>query len=132
MSDAAAASPASPPRSAGPPRVTANDIDPAALIIAGRNFAANNVTVGTVQPQSDERNKRCREADLIAGSRPVLPSIVFRGTSWSTCAARKESGSTVLIADSDRPFTPSTGVDPDCPGNRSRYRWSWKAWRTGK
>jgi predicted nicotinamide N-methyase len=93
----------------GAARVVANDIDPAALIIAGRNFAANNVTVEQCN-RNLTKEINDREFDLI------LVADLFYHRSSSDALLEflrraKKSGSTVLIADSDRPFTPSTGVD---------------------
>jgi predicted nicotinamide N-methyase len=92
----------------GASRVIANDIDPAALIIADRNFAANNVTVETCNRNlTNETNDI--EADLL------LVSDLFYHRSSSEALLTylhraQKRGSIVLIADSNRPFTPSTGV----------------------
>jgi predicted nicotinamide N-methyase len=92
----------------GASRVIANDIDPAALLIAERNFAANNVTVET-----SNRNLTAGpndvEADLI-----LVADLFYHRTSSDALIgylrSAQRQGSTVLIADSNRPFTPSTGV----------------------
>lgn len=92
----------------GASRVIANDIDPAALIIAERNFAANNVTVETCNRNlTNETNDI--EADLL-----LVSDLFYHRSSSEALLAylhrAQKRGSTVLIADSDRPFTPSTGI----------------------
>lgn len=92
----------------GAKRVIANDIDPAALIIAERNFAANNVMVETCN-----RNLANDTGDINADIVLVSDLFYHRSSSeallsYLLCAQKK--GVTVLIADSNRPFTHSTGV----------------------
>lgn len=92
----------------GADRVIANDIDPAALIVANRNFAANNVTVET-----SNRNLTVGPHDIQADLILVADLFYHRSSSDALLAYLRRAqrqGSTVIIADSNRPFTPSTGV----------------------
>jgi predicted nicotinamide N-methyase len=92
----------------GASRIIANDIDPAALIIAKRNFAANRVAV-----EICNRNL-ANETDDIAADLLLVSDLFYHRSSSESLLAylhrAQKRGSTVLIADSNRPFTPSTGV----------------------
>jgi predicted nicotinamide N-methyase len=93
---------------AGAARVIANDIDPVALAVAERNFAANRVTIETC-PDNLTAGADGRITDVIL----VADLFYHRTASESLLSFLHEAhknGSSVLIADGDRPFTPSTGI----------------------
>lgn len=93
---------------AGASRVIANDIDPIALAVARRNFAANRVRIETcdsnlAQKQIDVPADLFLVADLFYHRSASAPLLAF-------LRKKQESGATVLIADGNRPFTPATGI----------------------
>jgi predicted nicotinamide N-methyase len=93
---------------AGACRVIANDIDPVALAIAWRNFAANEVEV-----EIHSQNVAEEEFPITAEIILVADMFYHRSASTSLLAylhRARRNGSTVLIADSHRPFTPTTGI----------------------
>ncbi|MBN2036905.1 MAG: 50S ribosomal protein L11 methyltransferase [Chitinispirillaceae bacterium] len=93
---------------AGASRVIANDIDPIALEIARRNFAANGVTV-EVQQENITESHNHHDADLI-----LVADLFYHRTAASSLIAflrrARKRGAQVLIADSNRPFAPATGI----------------------
>ena len=89
-------------------RVVANDIDPVALDVAQRNFAANRVEVEPCLENLAEAPDALR-ADLIL----VADMFYNRGSAEALLAylrTARARGAAVLIADSNRPFTPKTGI----------------------
>jgi predicted nicotinamide N-methyase len=89
-------------KSAGALRVTANDIDPAALTVAGANARANGVELAL-----DERD--LTRAEHWPHHDIVLVADLFyeRGVAcvlWPKLLAAKRDGAVVLLADAGRPF----------------------------
>ncbi len=93
---------------AGASRVIANDIDPAALEIAQRNFAANEVSIETC-PLNLVEEHDYRGADIV-----FVADLFYHRTASAALVAylrqARKNGITVLIADGNRPFTPATGI----------------------
>ena len=95
---------------AGAAAVTANDIDPVALHVAGCNAQANGLTL-----TRDARDLTQSAADLQADVILVGDLFYERGPAQRllavlrACVAR---GSLVFVADAGRPFAPQTGVVP--------------------
>jgi predicted nicotinamide N-methyase len=94
---------------AGAGKVIANDIDPVALHIAQRNFSRNDAAVETCNSNLAEKPDSF-PVDLI-----LVADLFYHRTAATSLLeflrqARK-NGTTVLIADGNRPFTPSTGIN---------------------
>jgi predicted nicotinamide N-methyase len=93
---------------AGASKVIANDIDPIALEIAQRNFSANDVTVEVYKENLVTSNNH-HEADLI-----LVADLFYHRTAANALISflrrARKSGTQVLIADSNRPFAPATGI----------------------
>ena len=92
----------------GAHRVIANDIDPVALEIAQRNAAANAVSLETCTTNLTETPGVCT-ADII-----LVADLFYHRTASAALVAflrqAQKKGAAVLIADSNRPFTPATGI----------------------
>jgi predicted nicotinamide N-methyase len=94
---------------AGAARVTANDTDPVALYLAGRNASANQVTLGF-----DARD--LAEPGLAVETEVVLAADLFyeRGPAARMLCCLREAaarGILVLVADAGRPFAPRSGLE---------------------
>ncbi|MDB5105521.1 MAG: ribosomal protein methyltransferase [Fibrobacteres bacterium] len=93
---------------AGAARVTANDIDPAALALSGRNALLNGVSLSI-----EERNLLDTPPD--PDWNVVLVADMFYEKSVSEAmlawlGRARSNGAAVFIADASRPFGPRTGV----------------------
>jgi predicted nicotinamide N-methyase len=93
---------------AGASRVIANDIDPIALEIAIKNFAANGVCIEICASNLVDSKDRL-SVDLIMVGDLFYHRAAANSLSAFLRSARK-NGTQVLIADGNRPFTPVTGI----------------------
>jgi predicted nicotinamide N-methyase len=94
---------------AGARRVIANDTDHVALHVAERNFLANNVIIETSQCNLTESDEPF-QADVI-----LVADMFYQRTAAEALLTflkrAHKSGTQILIADSNRPFAPSSEID---------------------
>lgn len=93
---------------AGAVRIIANDIDPVALEIVRRNAAANAVSLEPCPFDLTEKQDDST-VDII-----FVADMFYHRTASAALVAflrqAQKKGTAVLIADSNRPFTPDTGI----------------------
>jgi predicted nicotinamide N-methyase len=94
---------------AGAKRVIANDIDPVALTVAERNFAANNLTI-EICPYNLVESIDLPHLDLI-----LVADLFYHRNAANALVTFlrgvRKKGTQVLIADGNRPFAPVTGIN---------------------
>jgi predicted nicotinamide N-methyase len=93
---------------AGASRVIANDIDPAALAMAGRNAALNGLQVRTEEGNLLGRPPAAEWDLILVADLFYEKSVAGPMLEWLRKALAQ--GSRVLIADATRPFAPQTGI----------------------
>ncbi|HKP94354.1 MAG TPA: 50S ribosomal protein L11 methyltransferase [Fibrobacteria bacterium] len=93
---------------AGASEAIANDIDPVALWMAGRNAAANGVRLGIETGNLLESAPSPEWDVLLVADLFYEKSVAETMLRWLGRA--RENGSQVFIADASRPFSPRTGV----------------------
>lgn len=95
---------------AGARQAVANDIDPASLWMAQKNAEANRAAIRLEPKNFLKKIKEIRAFDIICAAdlfyqrQEALETVSFLNRAF-------EQGSTVLIADSGRPFSPKKGLE---------------------